>query len=96
MTNKLTAAVSLCAVLFGAAPSFSADMIEGYRPAKPYKPLRTHHRVVHRAELVECSLLQIDYRQPNVPHTELVRVCYPPLDMTPISPVERYSGYRAR
>lgn len=74
--TKLTAAISWF-VLLSAAPSLSADMIQGY--TEPQAATRTAY--VTRVE--ECTLLRIDYRSPYPSHTDLVNVCHPPLDMTP-------------
>ena len=61
---------TLCAV---AAPSYSADMIEGYRTHPQHR-----HRHYVLAPASDCDVLRIDYRHPYEPHTDYVKLCTHP------------------
>lgn len=76
MKKLSVAALPLC-VFLTAMPSQSADLIEGYRDSN------ARVRTTHVTRLEECMLLRIDYRSPYPSRTDVVNVCYPPLDMTP-------------
>lgn len=73
----------------GSTTAQAADMISDsyYReqaaPApKAPRPHRIAYRVVSQP-LTECDLLKVSYRPPYVPATEIVEVCYKPLDLRP-------------
>ena len=68
----LTSLVSL-----SVAPAFAADLHEGYAGTQR----ASRHTIV--SSRLECDLLRIDYRRPYIPSSEIVDVCYPPLDLTP-------------
>ncbi|WP_162895188.1 hypothetical protein [Rhizobium terrae] len=78
MIKNMAFCFSVFAAVVGAAPSYSADLIEGYRE-KRVAPRTAYVRTER-----ECSLLRIDYRPPYAPRTEVVNVCYTPVDLRPI------------
>lgn len=85
MTRRATMAIATIVALAGVGSVNAADLIEGY-----VHPPRHHARVVVPVvAYVDCSLLRVDYRPPNMPHSEIVQVCYPPLNLAPRTDVNR-------
>ncbi|KQS64531.1 hypothetical protein ASG39_11290 [Rhizobium sp. Leaf371] len=77
MKKALILALSVCGSLLSVTVASSADLIQDY-PAKRYEP-----RAAYVATQVDCERLRIDYRFPYPRYTEVVQVCFPPVDMTP-------------
>ncbi|MEA3535465.1 hypothetical protein [Rhizobium sp. CC-YZS058] len=92
MMKQICMAIAGLVALAGGEAVNAADLIEGYMPPPP----RHHKRVVMPVvTYVDCSLLRVDYRPPNPPRSEIVQVCYPPLNLSPRADINRRGQFRA-
>ena len=83
-------ALAVTALLYAAVlverPAYSADMIQSYeRPLVHQYHVRPQRPVYVRQNLEECELLLVEYRSRYEPHREIVQVCHPPLNLSPVN-----------
>jgi hypothetical protein len=76
--KSIVPTVAIAATFIASAPVEAADMVTYVPPARTHV-VRVHHpRVVHTAYLARptnCDDRIVEYRDPYIPHTEIVRVC---------------------
>ncbi|KQR75789.1 hypothetical protein ASG25_14085 [Rhizobium sp. Leaf384] len=78
MYKALILALSVCGSFLSVTAASSADLIVEGGDMNRYAP-----RAAYVATDVDCERLQIDYRFPYPRYTEIVQVCYPPVDLRP-------------
>jgi len=81
---KLTAFATIAVSFCTAFPAAAADPIYDAESPAVVRHYRQHHaaRTVYvRDTGVECGNLLIKYRHPYEPHSEVVQICHPPLQV---------------